>query len=266
MGRAKLSAIEIAEGALLADVAVIFQVIWMYVPFVGIFFRMLIPVVFTVLVLRRNLRAGIMSLCVALFLAGVVTGPNIIDLIYLLLEGIGGLFLGVTMKRGLRDVSIVLLGTVGLAVPIYGLVFFTALLVGNPVADIVRSLHRDYDRAIAGMNFLAPHLGIGGIWAQHVYPMLEPLAALAFLYWWALLFVGCLVGSVPVNIIMYYFTNTLVRFLGYQVRPFPGGKINRLAHKIRRRLVRRAIKRARRRRGVARADRPAVPERHEVGV
>ena len=58
MRHGRLSPIEIAEGALLADVAVIFQLLWLYLPVVGGFFRVLIPVVFTVLVLRRRLQAG----------------------------------------------------------------------------------------------------------------------------------------------------------------------------------------------------------------
>lgn len=243
MTRRTLSAIEIAEGALLADVAVIFQLIWMYLPVVGLFFRVLIPIVFTVVVLRRNLYAGIMALCVALFIAGVITGPNIIDLIYLLLEGIGGLFLGVMMKRRAPDIAILLLGTTGLAVALYGLIFFLALLFGTPLADILRTLHRDYAQAVAAVGSAMSQVGLGGWWRQGIYPLLNSVVNLAFAYWWALLFVENWAVALPVNIFMYYVTNVFARLLGYDVRPFPGGKIDRLIRWITRRLVRQGIKR-----------------------
>src|SRR5947209_6157145 len=104
----KLSAIEIAEGALLADIAVIFQLLSLYLPIGKSFLRILIPIVFTIIVLRRRLYVGIMGLCVALFIVGIMTGPNY--LVTMLLEGIGGLFLGVTMKYRLRHFIILFVG------------------------------------------------------------------------------------------------------------------------------------------------------------
>ena len=71
----RLSAIEIAEGALLADICVIFQLLVTYLPVGGDFFRVLIFVVFAILVLRRGLYVGIMAMFVALFITGIVTGP-----------------------------------------------------------------------------------------------------------------------------------------------------------------------------------------------
>ena len=59
----KLNAIEIAEGALLANIAVIFQLLALYLPVGGIVFALLVPTVFTVLVLRRGFYASIMGLC-----------------------------------------------------------------------------------------------------------------------------------------------------------------------------------------------------------
>jgi len=64
----KLSAIEIAEGALLADIAVIFQLLSLYLPIGKSFLRILIPIVITIIVLRRRLYVGMMGLRVALFL------------------------------------------------------------------------------------------------------------------------------------------------------------------------------------------------------
>ena len=104
-----LKPIEIAEGALLADVAVIFQLLVVYLPAGGDFFRLLIFIVFALLVLRRGLYVGIMAMFTALFLIGVLTGLR--GLYFLPLEATGGLFLGVTMKRNMRHIPLILLGT-----------------------------------------------------------------------------------------------------------------------------------------------------------
>src|SRR5437868_4911419 len=86
--------IEIAEGALLADIAVIFQLVAIYLPIGGDWLRLLIPIVFAIIVLRRGLYVGCMSFCVAIFIVGIVAGPG--RIILMLLEGPAGLFLGVT--------------------------------------------------------------------------------------------------------------------------------------------------------------------------
>ena len=261
MPRGKLSAIEIAEGALLADVAVIFQVIWMYVPVIGVFFRVLIPVVFTILCLRRGLYAGIISLCAALFLAGVITGPNLIDLIYLLLEGIGGLYLGVTMRLRLRDLAIVALGSLGLGASVYALFFVLAFVVGTPIQDIVAALHRDYMRTVATVDLLAARAGVSTVWHTQVLPTITPWVDRAFRYWWALLALYSLLASVPVMLVMYSLTNSFVRVLGYDVRPFPGGWAHRRLRRRKRQLVRLGIRlqRWRRRLGQRKASPSPTP-------
>ncbi len=242
MRRYKLSAIEIAEGALLADIAVIFQLLWMFVPLAGELFRLLIPMLFTVLVLRRNLYAGAISLCVPVFIASVVTGPNVVSLIYVMLEGIGGLFLGVMMKHRARDLPILLLGTTGLAVALYALVFVLALLFGTPLAEIIHSLHHHYAQVVAAVGSAASHVGLAGVWQGAISPALTRVADFAFAYWLALLFVYCWAVSLPVNLVMYGLTNLLMRWLQYDVRPFPSGKLSRLMRWTTRRLVRRGVR------------------------
>ena len=79
----KLSAIEIAEGALLADIAVVFQLLVHYLPFIGIYFTLLVPTVFTILVLRRGFYASVISLCVAAFIIGILTNFGRMPLMFL---------------------------------------------------------------------------------------------------------------------------------------------------------------------------------------
>src|SRR5437016_1429494 len=164
----RLSAIEIAEGALLADIAVVLQLILTYLPVGGKFFHGLIFIVFAVLVLRRGLYVGIMGMCVALFLVGVVTGPQ--HLILMWLEGTGGLFLGITMKRRLHHIPLLLLGITCGALTAYFLTIFSFLIVGQPVTGIIDLLHQAYDLVISLLTLLSARVGLASWWKQSIYP------------------------------------------------------------------------------------------------
>ena len=247
----KLSAIEIAEGALLADIAVIFQLFSLYLPIGKGFLRILIPIVFTIIVLRRRLYAGIMGLCVALFIVGIMTGPNY--LVTMLLEGIGGLFLGVTMKYRLRHSVILFVSvTVGALALFCTLILFT-LTAGLPLISLIKPIHVAYVAFIAAINFITAHLGLSGLWQQHVYPIVNFIANLAFTYWLAFLYVSLWIFLLPIVIVIYYVTNYFVRLLGHDVRPFPSGVIYKIAQSIIRSLIKIARKAGIGRRGIARA-------------
>jgi uncharacterized protein YybS (DUF2232 family) len=271
MARGKLSPIEIAEGALLADVAVIFHVVWMYVPVVGVFFRLLIPIVFTILCLRRGLYAGLIGLAAAFFLAAVVTGPNLVTLLYLLLEGIGGLYLGITMGRRVPHLLIIALGAFGLSAALYSLVFVLAFIIGTPTQTIIATMRHDYSQALAAVDVVAARAGATRLWRDQVVPAITPWVALGFTFWWALLYLYSLAVALPVMVIMYTLTNSFVRVLGFTVRPFPGGWLQRRLRMRRRQLVRlqRRLRRMRRnpwaRRWATRTA-PAMPAPEETVV
>ncbi len=95
----KLSAIEIAEGALLADIAIVFQLLTLYLPIGGDFFRLLIFIVFAILVLRRGLYVGVMGMIVALFLSAIMVGPQLVAI--MLLEATGRSFPGLHHETSL---------------------------------------------------------------------------------------------------------------------------------------------------------------------
>ena len=114
----QLSAIEIAEGALLADIAVILQLFAMYLPVFDTFIRLLIPIVFAVLVLRRRLYAAVLCLCVTCFIVSALSGLAL--LVPMLLSCGAGLYLGQTMKRRLPHAIVVLLGMTSGALAVCG--------------------------------------------------------------------------------------------------------------------------------------------------
>ena len=236
----RLRAIEMAEGALLADIAVVFQLIVHYVPFVGIFFTLLIPPLFAILVLRRGLYGAIMSMAVALFTLGLIAGWGRTQLF--ILEIGAGIFLGVTMKYRLHYIPLILLGVTGSAIGITGLTLGSILLLGPSfLAVTLNGFRQTYNLAFRTLDFLAPQLGLESAWHSNE-PMIKHLADLSLRYWLAVIFFSDWLILLPVVIIVYYITAFLVRLMGYDVRPFPDGILNRFLLWIMTLLLRIAVK------------------------
>jgi len=234
-----LSAIEIAEGALLVDIAVIFQLLSLYLPVGGAFFHIPAFIVFALLVLRRGLYVGIMGLCVALFITAVLTGHL---LAIMMLSCTGGLFLGVTMKLRLRHTPLLLLGITGGALTLYGLLFGVALVIGPPLTTVIPTLHRAYDSVVSLMELIAANVGLGTWWKQNMRPFFSWLATPLFTYWWLTFYLALWALLSPFVFLIYVMTNWFVRLLGYDVRPFPNAGFEKLVLRMTRGLIRRGIK------------------------
>jgi hypothetical protein len=235
----KLNAIEIAEGALLVDIAIVFQLLVLYLPIGGIFFSMLIPPLFTILILRRRFYAAVMGLCVALFITGLLTGLGSIQII--LLEVGAGIYLGLTMKYRLHYLPLILLGTTGSSILLICLTLLNILLLGKAFFNIlILGFRAIYNLLFSVMNFTTSQVGLGSWW-RSIYPVARHLADLTLTYWLAALIIVDWFTLLPVVIIVYYITTFLVRLLGYDVRPFPDGWINTFIQWIIRMLIKLAL-------------------------
>jgi hypothetical protein len=265
----KLSAVEIAEGALLADIAIIFQLIATYLPVGGGIFQILVPTVFTVLVLRRGFYAGMMGVCVAIFVTCMLTGLGAGAI--MLLECGAGVFLGITMKYHMRHLLLILLGVTSSALLVYAGTWFFAFLLGTSPQHFVIQFHKVYDTTIHFVNFAALQVGLDGVWRHDLYPTVAHIASFVFTYWWEMLFVIYWIILWPVVIFVYYITNVLVRLLGYKVRPFPGGKLERFLHALVHFIIIPAGKRKRKSRGsmqngIPENSKGSINERSKVEV
>ena len=245
----RLRPIEIAEGALLADIAIVLQLLALYMPYLDIIFRMLTPVVFAVLVLRRGLYVGVMGAAVTVFVVGVMTGFHLV--VPMTLTCGAGVYLGVTMKRQVPWPAILLVGTTGSAIAVYATVFVTSFLLGLPLVELLAALQKSYATAVSVIGFVASQTGLAGWWRGEVYPAVDSAAKLAFAYWWIFYLAALWLVLLPIVIAVYAFTNALVRLLGYEVAPFPGRAVSRLAVRARLFALREGIKRGLIRRGTA---------------
>ena len=242
----QFSAIEIAEGALFADIAVLAQIFAIYLPIFDLVARLVIAVVFAVLVLRRSFTIGLMSTAVACFIITVLSGLTFIA--PLLLTSGAGLYLGFTMKRRLAHVPLILLGMTSGMLTLWGMLVVFTLLAGLPLSVFARQLELSYKSGVAVADWLTLQIGLGVWWRQSAMPVLAPLAQVGLAYWWALFPLALWLFLGPVVVLMYSSTNLAVRLLGYDVRPFPGARLERvLAWVVRlpvrlwRRLPRRGI-------------------------
>ncbi|MEO7022500.1 MAG: DUF2232 domain-containing protein [Ktedonobacteraceae bacterium] len=218
----RLSAIEIAEGALLADIGVVFQLLIKYLPVGGDFLRLLVPVVFALLVLRRGLYVGCMSLCVSLFIISIVLGPGGAPL--LLLEAGAGLFLGLTMRHRLHHLLTILLGVLCGAVALWSVSLFASLLAGGP-ASLLHGLRQAYHSFVPLLALVFHWIWLGGFWQQTLFPLLDRFMQWGFQNWLLLLYLFACIFCTPVVIVVYWITNFFLRLLGYPVRPFPGHRL-----------------------------------------
>ncbi|GLV60229.1 hypothetical protein KDH_70490 [Dictyobacter sp. S3.2.2.5] len=236
-----LHAIEIAEGALLADIAVAFQFMVAFLPIGAGFFIFLNMVVFTVLVLRRGLYVALMGMVTAICLLCILIGPH--GATSLVTEGLAGLFLGLTMKHRLPHLLIIFLGALCGCTYVFILVIGVAWLTGVPFDTYIRSMHRAYDMAMPILALVAQHLWLGTFWRRQLYPLIAALAQWGFAHWMIMFYTLLFLFFIPAILVIYWTANSFVRLLGYDVRPLLEGRVGRQVHRARRRVITFILKR-----------------------
>jgi len=236
----RLTAIEIAEGALLADIAIVFRFVATFLPGSASFLTLLNFTVFTVLVLRRGLYVALMGSCVAVFLMCVLLGPHALS--NMAMESLGGMFLGFAMRRRWSTLTITIVGAILGALFLYCLVFLVGVLTGVTANDYLQSLRHSINLALSFLSVLMPKLGLGASW-QQLHPQILSAISL-FLTYWYLTFYGALVVILCPFVLMFYMiVNSLVRIMGYDVRLSPAAKLKRRIRRFRRRVVRLLLQR-----------------------
>lgn len=218
----RLRAIEIAEGALLADIGVIFQLLIKFLPIGGVVLQVLVPVLFAVIVLRRGLYVGCMSLCVALFVVCIVMGPG--GAPFFLLEAGAGLFLGLTSRRRLNNFLTCIIGILGGGVALWAVLLFYVFVGGGAIL-LLRTMHQGYASTANLLGLLFKLLGLGGYWQGSIFPALDGFMQWGFQHWLFLYYLLSCVICVPLVLGVYFVVNFFLRVLGYQVRPFPGYRL-----------------------------------------
>jgi hypothetical protein len=212
------SAISLAEGGLLADVSLVFDLAWIYIPIVGMAFIPLIPTPFTILYLRRGARITFFAACVGGFLMTVLVGPH-----YgwrLAFEGIIGLAMGWMMRRRwpplLAITLTILLNTAVAYVAAFAAVYALALPLGD--------LFSEFQNLLIGIGWvLDKSTALFGLQAIYlpVRPSLVVVAHFMLTYWIPMFGVYIVALTGPTDVLYYSVASTTAFALGQDVRPFP---------------------------------------------
>jgi hypothetical protein len=202
----------------------------------------LIPVVFSIVVLRRGLATGLLAVAVSLFVAMILTGPYLVSLAYFLMEGLGGLFWGVALSRRWAHLPTLALGMVGLSAGSAALTLFVVALF-VPLSDLIKSYQRSLAFALSAGDYVSAHLGLGGVWHRSIYPAVDSIGTAMLAHWWMMLIVASVLFAWPIVLATYTLTNVLVRLLGYEVAAFPSDRVDRLVKRVAWRLLRMGIRR-----------------------
>jgi hypothetical protein len=218
-----VSALELAEGGLLADVGVIIFLLLIYVPalayvpFLNDVIEAGVPVPFAIIMLRRGARATLLGSFVAGFLVTILSSPH-----YgwrMVVYGLLGMLFGWALRRRAPAWLTITLGTIAYAA--VGFFQFLALIIvlGLPLKDVTGFLQN-------ALNSLAWLIGVvmGWLgwaeWWQSALPTFQQVAALAIQYWPVTLMLYLLITTIPFTIIMYSLMVSSARVMGHDVRPF----------------------------------------------
>jgi hypothetical protein len=212
------SAISMAEGGLLADVSIVFDLAWIYVPIIGTAFMPLIPTPFVILYLRRGPRIALFAACVAGFLMTVLVGPH-----YgwrLTLEGLVGIVMGWAMKRRWAPSLAILLGLFVSSTVAYGAAFAAALALALPLHDIYLLLRNALISIRWLLDTASSLVGVTPDWLG-VRSFATSFAHMLLNYWVVSYYFYTLALALPVAMLYYGVASTTAYALGYDVRPFP---------------------------------------------
>ena len=224
-----IDALSLAEGGLLADVAVIIELARIFLPVVGIAFSLLVPVPFALLMLRRGLRPTLLAVVVGALLIGVITGPH-----YgwrMGASGVVGLALGFAMRARLRPAFVVLAGSLITSLALYAFFWASIWLTAVPLHDLVAGLQNAMQAANSAGEFITRQLGLSGVW-QHNSPWLFAVEGWVIDYWPLVLYAIILCASTGSVVVYYLIANGLMRFFGFDVRPFPSPRVERGVRKV----------------------------------
>lgn len=227
--KSAIDALSLAEGGLLADVAVILELVHIFLPFAGNVFLPLIPVPFVLLMLRRGFKATLLAVMVAGLLIGLITGLH--NGWRMVVIGLVGLSLGFAMRVRMRPALVVLAGTVITSIGAY-IFFWAALFVlGIPIADLIKEMQNAFHTINSSGEWLAHHLQLTSLW-QEFLPAILATEAWIVHYWPLMIYLGLLCWSVVVVMLYYMVSNRLMRFFGFEVRPFPSPRFERGVRKL----------------------------------
>ena len=128
------------EGAICAAIAIVFNLLFAYVPFMGIILNLIMPLPLVICGMRNGMRWSIMAAVVATVLVAMMVNP-VHALFFIGVYGIMGVVLGECMHRHLPAKKMLLYASLGALVSIGVNLLLALYVMGiDPVAMMFKSL------------------------------------------------------------------------------------------------------------------------------
>lgn len=148
-----------------------------------------------------------------------------------MLEAGAGIFLGLTMRHRVSHLVTFAIGVAGGGVALWGVLLFYSFLSGGP-RSVILVLHRGYATLAPILSLLFKLVGLGSLWQQRLFPLVDSFMQWGFQNWLLLFYLGACAVCIPLVLGVYFITNFFLRVLGYQVRPFPGYRLEGLLYTL----------------------------------
>lgn len=203
----------LVEAAIFAAVAVVFNLVFYYLPVLGIFVNMLMPLPVAICGMRCGLRWSVMSLAVAGVLVAMLVNP-LHALFFVGVFGIMGVVLGECMYRRYLPARLLLISSagalLGLAVNLL-LAFFTMGI--NPITTLVASFDETIPEVMEMMGSLGMDPQALALMKQQMQTMVTMIK---------IIFPGAFVIMAPLLVLVNYFAaRKILARVGETFPPFP---------------------------------------------
>lgn len=225
----ELTAVEMAEGGLLADLGVLIDLASIYIPLVGGVIAVAAPTPFVLLMLRRGWRATVLATLVAAFLVTVIAGPHFGW--RMAVQALVGLVIGWAMRRKTNPLVVIFSAAVLIALSLFLATILLIFLAGLPVHDVVQELRNGFNSLAAGLAGAAQIVGAPTAW-RSIQPSYAAFAAFAVAYWPLLLFILYYGAAVATAAVYYFVADGAMRVLGYDIPPFPPHWVERPLRRV----------------------------------
>lgn len=207
----------LAQGALLACMAALLGLAYLYLPVLGVAAGVLWTIPIMILILRFELNTGMMALTVALAIIGMTAGP-VSALSLGLRGGLTALVLGYAFKKSWSPGLTVLSGGVVTVLGTALLILLAFAIMGGPLLDMgeVEGLIDETMEMYRQFGLLNPLLE-QGLTEEEIRSHLEQMIGLAVALVPGAMFLSSLVSAG----ITYLLARLVIKRLGYEVQPIP---------------------------------------------
>ena len=212
------------EGGILSAVAIIFALISVYIPFIGVFINLIWPVPIILLGVRHGYKWSLMATVVAGILIAILIHP--LHAVGVAVGfGLTGIVLGHCFRKGYSPVASVLLGSVASLVSKIIVLSISAVVLGiNPLADHTEAMTKAVEQAIN----LYRNLGLKEAELKQVSDSMTGMLSMMTM----ILPAGFAMASVVDTFLNFLVARAVLRKLGHHIAAFPAFTVWNFSPKI----------------------------------